>query len=544
MPEYLAPGVYVEEISTGPKPIEGVSTSVAGFVGPTERGPEDIQYVTSWLAYQRWYGGHLGVDKSFMSYAVQGFFDNGGQRCFVGRVMKTDGANRAFKPLDDKLTLSAVGRGDWGNRIYVRVRQASKARSGVVNAKSWFRVTLYYYSPFAPNALPDGATPLNPESRENARKPGFVRPDVTEDYDNLTLDPMAANSAVTTINLASRLVRVEPGTSLDGPPTVDPAADDAEAAQLDPLGGGAGSAAGITLDDYNGTFDEFPNSKPELYGQGSGFAGMSSVDEVSLLLAPDHVHPQVGFQAELLEAVVKQCEALKDRFAVLSTLQAFRPDKGKPDQDTTYGAQYYPWVRVYDPRTRDDVMLPPAGHVAGIIARTDIEQGVHKAPANAIVVGAKGLQKPVPKGDQDLLNPVGINCIRDFRPDGRGIRVWGARTMSSDPEWKYVNVRRLFLFVEESIDQGTQWVVFEPNAPETWARVVRAVSGFLNTLWRNGALFGTTPAEAYFVKCDRTTMTQDDIDAGRLICYIGIAPVKPAEFVIFRIGQKTADAQA
>jgi phage tail sheath protein FI len=535
MPEYLAPGVYVEEISTGPKPIEGVSTSVAGFVGPTERGPEDIQYVTSWLAYQRWYGGHLGADRSFMSYAVQGFFDNGGQRCFVGRVMKGDGANRAARTFDGKLTLWAVGRGDWGNRVYVRIRKASKAKNNVEKAKDWFRVTIYYYS-FAAPPGPDG--PRNPENRENAQKAGFVRPEVIEDYDNLTLDPKAANSVFAALNTGSRFVRAEPVAGAAGAPAVDEAADDAADAVLLPLEGGTGSNDGITVADYEGTVDEFPDGKPLLFGQGSGLNGMAAVDEVSLLLAPDHV----AFGEDLLDSLVKQCERLKDRFAVLSTPSTFKPTGGKPTRDTTYGAQYFPWIRIYDPFTREDAMVPPAGHVAGIMARTDLEQGVHKAPANAVVIGAKGLQKPVAKGDQDLLNPVGINCIRDFRPDGRGIRLWGARTMSSDPEWKYVNVRRLFLFVEESIDQGTQWVVFESNTPETWARVVRAVSGFLNTLWRNGALFGNSPAEAYFVKCDRTTMTQDDIDAGRLICYIGIAPVKPAEFVIFRIGQKTADA--
>lgn len=543
MPEYLSPGVYVEEVSTGPKPIEGVSTSVAGFVGPTERGPEDIQYLTSWLAYQRWYGGHLGVDKSFMSYAVEGFFNNGGKRCFVGRMVNGQTAVRASTAAAGPFTLLAVGRGDWGGRLYVRFRPASKTRNGVDRAvaENWFRVTVYYYSLANP---PKGDGPLNPESRANALKREFVRPEVVEDYDNLSLDPRAANSVVTTLNMASKLVRAEPVAGAAGPVAVDDKADAADDAPLTPFGGGAGSEQGVGLLDYQGTIEEFPDGSPMLFGQGRGLAAMAAVDEVSLLLAPDHVHGAVGFQTELTEAVVRQCEDLKDRFAVLAVPSTFRLIGGRPSLDTTYGAQYYPWIRTYDPLTRDDIIIPPVGHVAGIMARTDLDQGVHKAPANAVVVGAKALQKPVPKGDQDLLNPVGINCIRDFRPDGRGIRLYGARTMTSDPEWKYVNVRRLFLFVEESIDQGLQWVVFEGNVPETWARVVRAISGFLNTLWRNGALFGTTPGEAYFVKCDRTTMTQDDIDGGRLICLVGIAPVKPAEFVIIRIGQKTADAPA
>lgn len=526
MPEYLAPGVYVEEISTGPKPIEGVSTSVAGFVGPTERGPEDIRYVTSWLAYQRWFGGHVGADVSYMSYAVQGFFDNGGQRCFVGRVLPKVGPIRATTEVDGKLTVSAVGRGAWGNQVFVRVRRASQAKNGIARAADWFRLTVYYYT----NAL--AGEPLDPEDRESALKQGFVRPDVVEDYDNLSLNLRATNSAVTTINAGSRLIRVELKAGAS-----DPLAT-AEAAIV-PLVGGAGTAADtLGLTDYVGDLDAIDGNE-RLFGQGRGLEAMDAVDEVSLLLAPDQAKDDENLTTE----VVKRCERLKDRFAILSTPLVF-PDTGKPAQDTTFGAQYFPWIRIYDPLTRDDILVPPSGHIAGIMARTDLEQGVHKAPANAVVIGAKGLQKPVPKGLQDLYNPVGINCIRDFRADGRGIRLWGARTMTSDPEWKYVNVRRLFLFLEESIDEGTQWVVFEPNAPSTWARVQQTIGSFLTTVWRNGALFGATRDEAFFVKCDRTTMTQDDIDNGRLICYIGVAPVKPAEFVIFRIGQKTADAQA
>jgi phage tail sheath protein FI len=290
------------------------------------------------------------------------------------------------------------------------------------------------------------------------------------------------------------------------------------------------------VDDYIGR--EGAIGGDDQLGRDNGFVGLEKVDEVSLLVAPDHL--QIN---NLTEEVIKHCEKLRDRFAILASPRTTRPGN-RPLADTTFAAQYHPFIKVYDPYTRDDVSIPPVGHVAGIFARTDIEYGVHKAPANAVVVGARDLDVPVTKGDQDLFNPVGINCIRDFRPDGRGLRLWGARTVSSDPEWRYVNVRRLFLFVEESIDQGTQWVVFEPNSEPTWARVARTVTSFLTTVWRSGALMGTTPDEAFFVKCDRTTMTQDDIDNGRLICYIGIAPVKPAEFVIFRIGQKTADAPA
>jgi phage tail sheath protein FI len=178
--------------------------------------------------------------------------------------------------------------------------------------------------------------------------------------------------------------------------------------------------------------------------------------------------------------------------------------------------------------------------MAGIYARSDIERGVHKAPANETVRGVLGFTRNVGKGEQDVLNPEGINCLRFF--EGRGYRVWGARTISSDPEWVYVNVRRLFIFLEHSIDRSTQWAVFEPNNEELWLKIRLTIESFLYDVWRTGALLGSKPEDAYFVRCDRSTMSQGDLDNGRLICLIGVAPTKPAEFVIFRIGQWTADA--
>ena len=534
MPEYLAPGVYVEEISTGSKPIEGVSTSVAGFLGRTERGPMDVRYVTSWLGYQRLYGGHLGVDDSFMSYAVQGFFDNGGQRCFVGRVFRKT-AGWAQQPLTEQMTLQALGKGAWGNRVFYKILPATKAlvADDGDRAKSWVRLRVFYFATVVP-----GETPIDPDDRKLLLDKKRRQPDAVEDFDNASLDPQSANYLPTAVNGGSQLVRLV----VTGTPAAAPAFE----RSLKPLVGGDATDLKPELIDYEGDLEPHDDLFPELFGQGRGLRAMESVDQVSLLLAPDDAHPNVLFGQDIAGSLIASCSQLKDRFAVLSSQRNFFTKVGKADGrppfDTTYGAFYYPWIKIYDPYTRDDVLVPPAGHVAGIMARTDIEQGVHKAPANAVVIGAKGLQLPVTKDDQALLNPAGINCLRDFRSDGRGIRVWGARTMTSDPEWKYVNVRRLFLFIEESIDEGTQWVVFEPNAPSTWSRVHQTVSNFLTTVWRNGALVGGTRDEAFFVKCDRTTMTQDDIDCGRLICYIGVAPVKPAEFVIFRIGQKTADA--
>jgi hypothetical protein len=201
------------------------------------------------------------------------------------------------------------------------------------------------------------------------------------------------------------------------------------------------------------------------------------------------------------------------------------------------GAYYFPWIEVYDPQ-RGNVFQPPSGYMAGIYARSDTERGVHKAPANELVRGALGLKYNITKGEQDILNPKGINCIRFFK--NRGIRVWGARTISSDASWRYVNVRRLFNMVEASIEMGTQWVVFEPNDQKLWKRVERTITAFLLRVWRSGALMGTTPEQAFYVKCDAETNPPEVVDAGQLICEIGMCPVKPAEFVIFRIGQMAA----
>jgi phage tail sheath protein FI len=188
-----------------------------------------------------------------------------------------------------------------------------------------------------------------------------------------------------------------------------------------------------------------------------------------------------------------------------------------------------------DPATNLPINIPPSGHMAGIWARNDATRGVHKAPANEVVRGVIGLAYQTTKGEQDTLNPNGVNCIRAF--PGRGIRVWGARTVSSDPAWRYISVRRLFNFVEKSIEGGTQWVVFEPNDRKLWARVRRDVTAFLKVVWRSGALFGSTPGEAFYVKCDDELNPPETRDLGQLIIEIGLSPVKPAEFVIFRISQ-------
>ena len=268
-------------------------------------------------------------------------------------------------------------------------------------------------------------------------------------------------------------------------------------------------------------------------GARTGLKTFEDIDEIQLVVAPGQVDPAIQ------DALLTHCEVRKDRFAVLDspeTIDMGGIDKIPKPRDSKYGAYYFPWIEVYDPE-RGNIFVPPSGHMVGIYARSDTERGVHKAPANEVVRGALGLKYSVSRAEQDILNPKGINCIRDFSRRGRGIRVWGARTVSSDASWRYINVRRLFIMVESSIEIGMQWAVFEPNDHRLWKKITRDVSAFLYRIWRTGALFGQTPEEAFYVKCDAETNPPETIDAGQVITEIGICPVKPAEFVIFRIGQ-------
>ncbi|MGW4523920.1 phage tail sheath family protein [Amycolatopsis sp. NPDC004378] len=354
---------------------------------------------------------------------------------------------------------------------------------------------------------------------------------VTETFRNLRLTGAGPGTVVGTLESQSRLVRATTLAGLSTDPAKFPTPRTGAWLTLDQ--DGTDAFDGLDVGDFVGTDGGS--------GKRTGIVALEDIDEVAICAVP-------GVWSGTVEsALVTHCEQLKDRFAVLDPqdgldiegIQAFREPF-----DTKYAALYYPWLVVNDPSTGQFVEAPPSGHVIGIYARTDTERGVHKAPANAVIRGIRltdGIAQDVTKRHQDVLNPRGINALRFF--PGLGQRVWGARTLSSDTSWKYVNVRRLFLFLEESIDEGTQWVVFEPNDESLWALVRQTVANFLTTVWRGGALAGTTADEAFFVHCDRSTMTDDDIANGRLICVIGVAPVFPAEFVIFRIQQKTREPQ-
>jgi phage tail sheath protein FI len=353
-------------------------------------------------------------------------------------------------------------------------------------------------------AIPNGSIPLRPDGR-------------TEGESNLIrVEDMAANDT------AKKALRLRPELILGSPP----------------IGlwltGGDNQLATLSDLDYKGQDNVDPQKRTGLYT-------LKNIEEISIVGIPGRISQRIQ------EELINHCELMRYRFAVLDSnrdagIEAIKVQRSL--YDTKYAAIYYPWLKIPDPfpknpQIQSDIMVPPSGYMMGIYARSDIERGVHKAPANEVIRGISDLAFKLVKEQQDILNPRNINVLRNFRENNRGLRVWGARTLSSDPDWKYINVRRLFIFIENSIDRGTQWVVFEPNDESLWQRVKRVITAFLTQVWRDGALMGRKAEEAFYVKCDRTTMTQNDIDNGRLIVKVGIAPVKPAEFVIFRIGQWT-----
>jgi hypothetical protein len=338
----------------------------------------------------------------------------------------------------------------------------------------------------------------------------------------------------TIINQRSNLVWVEPPWAFGGS-AEDPAIEAVMPVNLNGLasgpapGSGADGAPVVGARTHIVGVDGGP-------GLRTGLQALADIDDVRIIAAPGET------QAVVQMALITQAERLRYRFAVLDAVE--NPASvntllaARNIYDSSYAAYYTPWLEI--PVGDDTLRLPPSGHVVGVYARVDNDRGVWKAPANEVVRGVTGLRAYITTGEQDVLNPRGVNAIRRF--EGRGIRVWGGRTLSSDPEFRYINVRRFLIFLEASIDRGTQWVVFESNAPETWSRVVDSVSAFLHTQWRVGALFGRRPEHAYRVRCDESTMTVDDVQNGRLICEIGVAIVRPAEFVIFRIEQITGFA--
>ena len=638
MPEYLTPGVYVEETSFRSKSIEGVPTSTFGMAGLARYGP--LPYVlpdstavpvmpvlvTSYAEFERAFGDLSSPSDdgkaNYLAHSARAFFANGGQRLYVARVfpwIRDAQGNVDTTRVDAAFARRAVTapagpgapvamptwRARWpgsaGRQIKITLaRRLGRDRVVVDTVNGQPAARLVGVSELAAVVVLPRGTALKPEDpidpatvfivRRGADRvfgfddgQGGVTPidpatsgyqlelDVTvasadgrsDTYTQLALHkdhPRSVYRVLRAVDPADDLAQVylQPGsTAPPAPPApapVEPTAGQLAVALLAAASSGyltdgtnGNDGANLAAEDLLGTEpDDDDPSRP-----GTGLNALAEIDDIALVATPDIVRmDDSGEIKTATDQIIGHCERLRYRMAIvdppaessLSEVRAFRSQF-----DTTYAALYYPWMQIIDPTQRPDpgsapatVMLPPSGFVAGIYARSDVNRGVHKAPANEVVLGLTKFETAVNFGRQAVLNPEGINALRFFA--GRSNRVWGARTMSSDPEWRYVNVRRLFIYLEHSIDTSTQWAVFEPNNERLWRNIRQSVEDFLLVVWRTGALMGTKPDEAFFVRCDRTTMSQNDLDNGRMICEIGVAPTYPAEFVIFRIGQWTADA--
>lgn len=505
MPSYLSPGVYVEEVSSGSRPIEGVGTALCAFVGFTERGAvNEPTLVTNWTQYEKAFGGF--VDGAYLPHAIYGYFLNGGGAAYVVRVGAPSASENGAAGAEHQWTELTSG-GD-RPRPVLRVRALTAGSPVTVEVAE------------ASEAADDAFKLL-------VRRDG----EVVETFDNLSAR-RGARHAATAVKEQSRLIAVE---------------EVKNAGQLAPARGAtvelASSAALVRVS---------PNDYVGDTAARTGFAGLEAVEDVTMLCVPDLMSAfqrgdvDVDGVKAVQAAMIAHCELMADRVAILDTppglnaqqIQEWRVNT--TGYDSKYATMYWPWVKIVDPLSGRPALVPPSGHVAGVWARNDETRGVHKAPANEVLRGVVDLETAITRREHDQLNPVAVNCIRAF--PGQGIRIWGARTLSSDPEWRYLNVRRLFNFVEKSILQGTNWVVFEPNDRFLWGAVRRTITMFLRRVWRSGALFGRTPEEAFFVKCDEENNPPENRDAGILTVDVGIAPVKPAEFIVFRLSQYSQGA--
>jgi hypothetical protein len=561
MAEYLSPGVYIEEYDSSPRSIEGVGTSTAGFIGFSEKGPVvgAPTLVTNFAEYQRQFGGYLSEythgKYRFLPYSVEQFFANGGTRCFISRVVP--GNAKASSAKQGGLSFKAANEGKWGNRITVSFLSSNKRKMQLIAEESDRVFTAKSSSGFLEGDVVEFAGEANRittifDNTITFEKAFSVSPvddslvpkllvyssemdiivrcdDGAEVYNDVSLN-INSNSFITKRMGASDIVTVTAKNvdDLDNPVAVIFGAGEVKGTVAF-AGGSDGNVdspdAGIFIGEDNGP------------GRRTGIESFKENNVVSIIAVPGVTIPEV------VVSLVSHCEREKNRFAVLDIPMELTKTgeiiEYRNMVDSTYAAMYHPWVQVFDRMSKKPAFVPPSGAVAGIFSRTDVARGVHKAPANE-TVACTGLSTNYTAGEQDILNPAGVNLIRAL--PGQGIRVWGARTASSDSNFKYVNIRRLFIFVEESIRSATNWVVFEPNNSALWARVQMTVSSFLDTLFRAGMFAGETSAQGFFVDIGPSTMSQDDIMNGRLICNIGIAPVRPAEFVIFRVTQFTSEA--
>ncbi len=515
MLNYQSPGVYVEELQAGSRPIEGVGTATAAFIGITAEGPYDRPLkVTNWGQYVREFGGW--VEGAYMPHAVYQYFNNAGGSCYVVRI----GENGNGGPRRASVELTSAVKA--GAAVFrVEAREEGAVGDGI-------RVRVESGQPAIEATTSDGSGEgASPEPAEDTFIVVVRRGETVERFEGITARK-GRNDLVTALQ---RSVLVQ-ASEVGNVPVAERVPSTGEVA----LAGGTALPARLTPDDYVGDAT-----------RRAGIAGLAALDDVTMVAVPDLMAAYEAGQLDIdgvltvQNTLIEHCKKMGDRMAILDTPKGLTAQqvrdwvKEKAMFNSAYAALYWPWISFPDPQLRESRLMPPSGAIAGIWGRNDDTRGVHKAPANEIVAGALDLELNVTRREHDDLNPAGVNVIRAF--PGRGILVWGARTLSDDTTWQYVNVRRLFNYIESSILAGTQWVVFEPNDLELWQRIKRTVSSFLLGLWRDGALFGATPDQAYYVKCDAETNPPELLNKGYVVIEVGIAPVKPAEFVVFRIAQ-------
>jgi phage tail sheath protein FI len=637
MPEYLAPGVYVEEVSYRTKSIEGVGTTTTAFVGPTRYGPlyDPPELLTSLHDFELAYGdgeqldyADLGEVDNYMWHAVRAFFVEGGSMLYAKRIFRatgeTDGIARGTVPAAGgggeisvaarhpgaagnfhvRFTLSAgqnvlavqktaagTGTGSpptantpvvrgLNDRDVVLVTQAAGGSPPPEPVAAIASATLdtdtgaytWAFDPAGGGGSPPQPIPLSALDPTQGDQIQVVT--VTVSVSANTPDAPASVWSGLPLDQQHRLAgapdalsAVFDATSHEArgmPIVVSVGTDDGTdvfARLLGPGGVAALVTPGSTVDSrsvdvvLDGGNDGDAPQDAEYEGtvlpddSKTGLVALEDIDEVSIVAAPGSTARYAVSDADaqmahaIVNGLIAHAELMRYRIAVIDsgvgmTINDVRQMRAQ--FDSSWSAFYYPWVQILDPITGVANLMPPSGFIAGVYARNDVNRGVYKAPANEVINLAINFERPINKAQQEVLNPEGINCLRFF--EDRGYRIWGARTMSSDPEWKYVNLRRYFAFLEHSLDKGTQWAVFEPNGEALWANVRGTIDDFLFDQWQSGALLGDKAEQAYFVRCDRSTMTQNDLDNGRLVCEIGVAALRPAEFVIFRIGQWTGDA--
>jgi uncharacterized protein len=654
MPEFLHPGVYVLELPSAVRPIEGVSTSTAGFVGVADKGPvpgfsmpfgppTEPPLVTSFTEFTRIFGGYR--TDSYLAYSVQNFFDNGGKRAYVVRVVVADDQAAATYPVPttpDNARLAAIGLldrennarptlaviaqspGAWANQLSVRVSDGTQDpqttfkltvldsglpvesfdnlsmdnQSGdfvddIVNTRS----ELIYVKAVVPDGVAtDLARPAVDPVLHLTGDEGRPSLDVTasaslggpltltttrtitggqptfrlviqqggsiqETFDGLSLDPASGGFVERKVNGTSQLITLN--VSVTSPPMTD--FDKTRPTDGDVAFGRPSMPAGIPY-----TADAGTDGKPVADGDqrylgradlGTGLHAFDKITDVNILAIPGQGNDLIvsGGMAYCRNRVLQDAFFVGD-VGVLGTADARRPgavpdpnDKGRARDFVTglstpndYGAVYYPWIRVADPIGRGrnpTIALPPSGFMVGVYARIDNARGVFKAPAGTEtgLAGALGLLTDIQDADQDSLNPIGLNVVRRFPV--YGTVVWGARTLATDPAWRYVPVRRMAIFLRASIYRGIQWAVFEPNDEPLWAELRLNIRAFMLTQFRAGAFQGSTPNDAFLVKCDSSTTTQQDIDNGVVNILVGFAPLKPAEFVVLMLSQKVNQPQ-